>query len=215
MRNRQSPSGATPATRPSIIFTSVASLLLSAVLLCPAIASAAIRFSTPLPLNSDAASDSSPNQDDYAEVATDGSGNWISMWSSRYDQDPDWFDVMVRRSTDAGTTWLASDVRLDTDGIGAADSYAPVLCCDGANVFAAWYDFRAGGAADVYCNRSVDGGTTWLASDVRLDTDVAGAAASTNLQVACCQSDVYVAWLDSRNGADDVYVLVNHVGRCR
>jgi hypothetical protein len=115
------------------------------------------------------------------------------------------YDVFFNRSLDGGATWLAADVRLDTDAPGAAASFVPRVAVAGANVYVVWADAR-NGALDVFCNRSVDQGATWLAADLRLDKDQPGAAVSSMPQVAASGANVVVAWADQRNGANfDVY----------
>lgn len=105
-------------------------------------------------------------------------------------------DVFTNASTDGGATWGANDVRIDTrDG----DSDGLRICCAGQNVYAVWSDKR-NGAPDIHYNSSANGGATWQASDVRLDTgDIAGRGASLNPQICCDGLDVYVAWQDDRN----------------
>ena len=50
-------------------------------------------------------------------------------------------------------TWAASDLRLDTDSQGAAQSVDPTLCCDGFNVYVIWLDNR-NGQDEVFFNGS-------------------------------------------------------------
>jgi len=110
-------------------------------------------------------------------------------------------DIYFQKSTDAGRTWLAADVRLDTDAAGTQQSLTPVICCNGSTIYVVWSDFRNGGSlkADLYMNVSTDAGTTWLSSDVRIDQDALGAASSSGPQVACDAAGLYVVWLDGRN----------------
>jgi len=121
------------------------------------------------------------------------------------------YDVFFTRSTN-GYNFLGSELRVDTDPAGSAYSGEPVLATDGADgVYVAWEDSRAGGN-DVYANRSADGGDSW-GTDQRLDGgDDGGASDAFGLALAI---DVdaptavpYVAWHDSRNGANDIYL--NH-----
>lgn len=116
-----------------------------------------------------------------------------------YDRRNGNLDVYFNRSLDGGTTWLAADRRLDTDVAGAAGSLIPRVCCSGLAVYVVWYDER-NGRADIYFNRSLDGGTNWLAQDVRLNTDTAGAALAREPQIACDGANVYVCWYDDRDG---------------
>lgn len=125
----------------------------------------------------------------FAAWQDDRSGNW---------------DVYFTRSIDGGMSWQAPDVRLDTDASGTAQSLAPQMVTSGKSVFVTWHDDRNGNS-DLYFNRSLDGGATWLPADVRLDTDGAGSAASINPQIAVSDSSIFVVWHDYRNGSLDIY----------
>jgi hypothetical protein len=110
-------------------------------------------------------------------------------------------DVYFSRSLDAGATWLASDVRLDTGAEpGSTSSGAPEIATSGSAVHVAYHDSR-NGPTDVYYNRSLDSGSTWLGTDVRLDVgDPAGASQSYRVDLAVVGSGVYVVWEDERLG---------------
>ena len=113
-------------------------------------------------------------------------------------------DIYSNRSLDGGATWLASDVRVDTDPAGQGESTCPGITCVGDSVYVGWNDLR-NGAVDIYFNRSIDAGATWLASDIRLDTDAPGTANSNDVALAADGTNVYFAWWDARNGEDDIY----------
>jgi Neuraminidase (sialidase) len=113
-------------------------------------------------------------------------------------------DVYYRRSSDAGATW-GPEIRLDTDVAGAAASDALDLEASGQLVAAAWADARSG-ATDVRFNRSLDGGLTWLALDLRLETgDAAGATESGAPRLDCSGQRVLCVWEDRRSGPHDVF----------
>ena len=133
-------------------------------------------------------------------ICCDG-GNVYVVW---YDERNGRTDIYFNRSTDSGSTWLASDRRLDTDDPGVRDSSNPAICCSGSDVYVVWRDHR-NLHSDVFLNRSTDGGATWLASDVRVNTDAAGADHRQYPQVCCAGANVYVAWEDGRNGGYDIY----------
>lgn len=123
------------------------------------------------------------------------------VWSDNRDGET---DVYFRASGAGGTSWTSAERRLDTDGPGAAPSRVPRIACAGTNVYVVWEDAR-NGATDVYFNRSLDRGATWMAEDVRLDTDVPGAASSVAPRICCAGESVYVVWTDERDGLKDVY----------
>jgi hypothetical protein len=115
-------------------------------------------------------------------------------------------DIYLNYSADGGTTWQASDIRLDTgDTPGTNDSKFPVMSSSGSNVYVTWQDYR-NGSTDIYFNYSTDYGATWEASDIRLDIgDTPGTHGSEAPWISCTGSNVYVVWSDTRNGASDIY----------
>ena len=113
-------------------------------------------------------------------------------------------DVYYSRSTDGGATWLAAEVRLDTDPPGQAHSRNPVVVASGTAVYVAWEEWRSG-KTDVYFNRSLDGGVTWLAADVRLNRGPAGFTVAVEPTIRADGTSVYVTWQDDRLGANDVF----------
>lgn len=117
------------------------------------------------------------------------------------------FDIRFTRSLDGGLTWLVPDLQLDRDPPGATNSFSPAIAADGSSVYVVWADERNGSSIvhDIYFNRSLDNGSTWLPQDVRLDTDPAGSAQSEHQQIAASGSSVYAVWCDHRNGAADIY----------
>jgi hypothetical protein len=115
-------------------------------------------------------------------------------------------DIYFNSSTDGGTTWQSTDLRLDTgDTPGASRSWYPQISSSGNDVYVVWYDYR-NGECDIYFNSSIDGGTTWESTDLRLDTgDIPGANASYFPQISSSGSNVYVVWMDERDGNSDIY----------
>lgn len=131
------------------------------------------------------------------QIAASGDAVYVT-WSSRRNGAG---DIYFNRSLDSGTTWLASDTRLDTDGLGAGISGFPQLTGFRDSVHVIWEDERTGGEfhPDIYYNRSLDAGTSWLASDIRLNTNEAGSGNSRSPQVIASGDSIYTTWVDSRN----------------
>lgn len=153
------------------------------------------------------------------EIAVSGSAVYVTWQDDRSGRAvPPFYrsthDVYFNRSLDRGGTWLASDVRLDTDPPGASQSSHPAIAASGSAVYVTWADGRNGYGpsppCDIYLNRSMDQGTTWLGADMRLDTDPAGSATSIMPEIAASGSSVYAVWRDHRastlNG--DIYVNI-------
>ncbi len=100
--------------------------------------------------------------------------------------------------------WQLQDLRIDLgDPAGANDSWNPQISTSGNNVYVTWEDTR-NGWADIYFNCSTDGGVTWQGIDIRLDTDPTGAW-SWEPQISSSGKNVYVTWVDDRNGWADIY----------
>lgn len=162
-------------------------------------------------------------EDVYFNRSADGGATWLSSdvrldtdpagsaWSSApriaasgsfvyatwYDGRNVGFDIYFNVSPDGGATWRTADVRLNTNALGTAASSRPAIAASDSSVYVAWQDDRNGNG-DIYFNRSTDNGTTWLASDVRVDTDPPGSGYSFSPAIAASGSSVYVLWPDDR-----------------
>jgi len=129
-----------------------------------------LTWTDPVPLNSNAATDS--GGDFQPLVAGDGAGNWVAVWRSDDDlggtigEDD---DILVARSTENGVTWTdpaALNTNAATDS--GADGYAGLaLTTDGlGNWVAAWASSENLGGImgyddDIFVARSTDNGATW------------------------------------------------------
>lgn len=140
------------------------------------------------------------------QISCDGDNVYVVWEDSRAGDSGIYFNY----STDLGATWQATDTQLDRDVV-ASTQTQPRICCEDDQVYVAWSDHR-NGLADLYSNRSTDGGATWLVADVRIDTDVAGAAESLGLELACEGTKVYATWQDKRGGVLDIFFNVSTNG---
>ena len=101
---------------------------------------------------------------------------------------------------------------LNDDPEGDYDAITPTIAVEydpsagpDRDIYITWTDNRAG-AHDVWFTRGVNG-YNFLEPEVRLDTDPPGSAYSARPQVGFDGiGGVYVAWEDSRDGGNDVYV---------
>jgi len=101
-------------------------------------------------------------------------------------------DIYFNRSLDGGKTWLGTDVRLD-DAPGTAYSVSAAIASSGDHVFVAWSDLRDyPQSASMYFNRSLDAGTTWLATNVRLDVGLG--TLSSHARLVCVGDKVHAVW---------------------
>jgi hypothetical protein len=134
-------------------------------------------------------------------VATGGPGEVYVAWA---DARAGVVDLYFNCSHDGGTTWLTRDVRLNTNVASGSRLGMPALACDDrGNVYAVWFDRREGFDA-FYCNRSRDGGQTWLAADRRVTPLSLGRKSVPRL--ACdTYGNVYLAWIEERDGRQGVF----------
>ena len=142
------------------------------------------------------------------QVRCDRHGDVYALWESSGRR-----QIRFNYSHDYGTSWQASDLRVDTDNTSGGTRGAVALACDDSGrVYAAWKDYRdaAGGAqSSIYFNQSDDYGVTWGASDVRIDAmgSPPHEGPEYGPQIACTKDGtVYVLWEDKRYGGEwDVF----------
>jgi hypothetical protein len=94
------------------------------------------------------------------------------------------------------------DHRLTNNSAPSGTSFNNAWCvaAGGNNVHAVWYDERDGNF-EIYYKRSTDGGVSWF-SDVRLTNN---SALSAYPSVAVSGTIVHIAWLDERDGNQEIY----------
>jgi hypothetical protein len=125
----------------------------------------------PEALNGNADSDS--GLDLFVEIATDGAGNWVVVWTSNDtlgDTIGTDYDILVARSTDNGATWSAPEpLKMNSAADGTSDDRESVIATDGSgNWIAAWPSTDSLGGSigteyDCLVARSTDNGATWTA----------------------------------------------------
>jgi len=125
-------------------------------------------WTAPVPLNTNAATDS--GIDAWPQVTTDRAGNWVAVWRSDESLDRTIgsdTDILVSRSSDDGATWsppaaLNSNAATDSGG-----DWSPQVTTDEVgNWVAVWVsDDSLGGTigtdSDILVSRSSDDGATW------------------------------------------------------
>jgi hypothetical protein len=93
---------------------------------------------------------------------------------------------------------------MNTDTPALNDSEEPSLAASGDCVYVTWRDTR-NNLWDIYVNRSMDRGSSWLTEDVVVDADPPAGSSSTDSYVVASGDSVYLVWLDDRNGEYDIY----------
>ncbi len=156
---------------------------------------------SPLPLRAEdlLVSPMSPGTTSNEVLACHAGAKVYVVWAERSNSAPD--AVRFNRSLDGGATWLADPIRVG-DPLREAGRVA--IACDGDRVFIA-YRSSLGNSSEIRLDRSIDAGTTFLPTSVRV-SDVLGPGVLPDTPALCCEGDtVHVAWADGRNGARDVF----------
>ncbi len=130
-------------------------------------------WSTPAPLNTNAATDT--GTDSNVVLIADGVGHWVAVWDSNDDLDGTIGsdrDILFARSSDDGNTWTAP-AALNSNA-GSSQSYGDSDPSLTTNEHGAWiavwgsYDLRdtTGEDTEILVSYSLDNGETWSASQV-------------------------------------------------
>ncbi len=157
------------------------------------------------------------SSDVRVDAAGDGdaieSGNGIMCVNSKSEVSIVWIDdrdgtpqVWFNASRDGGVTWKPTAIRVD-HGEGSNVSY-PAIGCSESAVYVAWEDDRDGDLQNhnIYANRSLDLGDTWLDDDINIDVDPEGRTFSQGPFIAVAGTAAYIAWFDNVFGAYDIYI---------
>jgi predicted neuraminidase len=131
-----------------------------------------VEFGAPFALNTNAASDAGHDGD--PQVTTDGHGNWVAVWQS-FDSLGGTIgtdtDILVARSTDAGTSWTAPEPLNTNADSDVGNDWRPQVTTDAQGTWVAvWYSFDSLGEtietdADILVARSTDAGVSWTAPE--------------------------------------------------
>ena len=99
--------------------------------------------------------------DSYSELGNDGSGNYFVTWTRQ--DSSDFYDVVVARSANSGTTWN-SGVEVDGHDDKIQRIYS-TISVDDSGLVVSWIDLYDGDGAssdpDIFAAKSIDDGSTW------------------------------------------------------
>jgi len=135
-------------------------------------------------------------------LSADGAGRVYVVWSGQKEGDR---GLYVAASSDGGRTWPEENLRIDGRAHPRLLRLRSITNDAHGGVWVAWREEREGGA-DVFLNRSEDGGLTW-GEPVRISTTVPGDY-DTGLPVVAADGagGVAVVWAEDTDMGREVYL---------
>ncbi len=152
------------------------------------------------------------------QMCVNSEGHVFVIWmDNRLDLQGDKRDLWFNRSLSRGDegSWLPSPIKVnlgDANKPGPGQVYNPQIACDDQGVYVVWEDDRDGFLENhqIYFNRSLDGGDTWLPEDLQLDSmDPGGGSMSLIPRLKVVGNFVHVVWYDGFNGPFDIYYALS------
>lgn len=121
----------------------------------------ATTWTSPAVVNPNASSET--RDDNTPAIATDGSGNWVTVWATNQTPGLE-VDIYGSRSTNNGVTWSAPAFVNSDSATDAGQDFTAALTY-GQGAFIAFWSANAknGSDSDIYFARSTNAGTTWTA----------------------------------------------------
>ena len=107
------------------------------------------------------------------------------------------FDILYRRSTDGGVSFVEPIKNLSSSAVGAV---SPAIAVSGNNVHVVWEDLAPGNFEILY-RRSINDGSTFPNIITNLSNNAEG---SFEPAIAVSGNNVYVVWQDNTPGNSEI-----------
>jgi hypothetical protein len=134
-----------------------------------------------------------PSKSYEAVVAASGSDVHVAWVNTDLNH---FWQILYKHSPDGGITW-EPEYCLSGSSVNA---YNPTIAVSGSDVYVAWNDKRDGNM-EIYYIKSFDNGLNWE-PEMRLTDDPADSGLPS---IAVSGSSVHIAWVDARNGLNEVF----------
>ncbi|UCE74295.1 MAG: exo-alpha-sialidase [Methanomassiliicoccales archaeon] len=113
------------------------------------------------------------------------------------------YDIYFAKSTDGGNTFSVN--KKVNDDVGNEGQYEPSMIVDNSGIiYIAWTDNRNGNY-NIFFAKSTNGGNTFSANKRVDDDDIADAGQYEPSLAVDSGGNIYIAWMDNRNGNYDIY----------
>jgi hypothetical protein len=139
----------------------------------------------------------SPDSPDFPAIAADSSNSVHVVWRGNT---PANYEILYKRSPDAGTTWSAAERLTWTPG----GSWDPAIGVDsGDAIHLVWGDDTPGNF-EIYAKKSANGGATWTAAQRLTWTSGHSGMPAVAIDTS---NIVHVVWYDYTPGNSEIYYL--------
>lgn len=113
-------------------------------------------------------------------------------------------NIFISKLTSSGTNSWGDAYKVNSD-TGNANQINPDLIYLNDEIYIVWQDDRNDGG-DIYFNKFNSSGTKLLSNDIKINSDNGTAKQENPLIIAGSDNALYIAWLDNRNGSEDIYL---------
>lgn len=135
------------------------------------------------------------------DIALDSQNNSYFAWNDDVNGNQDVF--LIKRDANGNDLWSGSK-KVDT-GANSSDQILPIIDVDSLNnCYVVWQDNR-NGCGDIYLHKISPAGANIWASEVKANSDGAGACHINPYLKIDSNNNIYVAWTDNRDGNQDIY----------
>lgn len=164
----------------------------------------------------------------FPRIDVDRSGGprngWIYVITAEKTVAPatDVADIILHKSTNGGTSWTATRVNQDTPGNGKYQYMGAVRVDEYGGVNVVYYDTRnipTNDSAQIYVNRSIDGGSTWseiLVSDHKFKpkpiSGLAGGYQGDYIGITSGNGKIWPYWAEDITGAYQAWIASIDIG---
>ncbi len=132
-------------------------------------------------------------------IAHNNHGNICVAWPGPAKLNRKKADIFVSCSSDHGRSWPQAPTRLDADPVQKSHSLEPAIAMDDVGrTVVTWWDSRDI-RADIYVNYSLDGGSTWLKQDLRVNNNIGEQISRFPALATDNQSHFFLVWAEAQS----------------
>jgi hypothetical protein len=142
------------------------------------------------------------------DVEVSANGIFV-VWSDTSGGTSGKFDILFKKSTDGGLTFLPNTANAKNISTNSGFSLTPSLGVDGNNVYVTWSDTTGGtsGNFDILFKKSTDGGTNFTPNTANAKNISTTSSLSATPRIAVSSGSIYIAWSDiGAPGQFDIFV---------